>query len=230
MDVFVLALTAAFNPTLLAATTVMLLMPKPRNLMLGYLLGAMMTSVTLGLAIVFTLEDSGAVDVAQNTLSPAVNLALGFIALAIASVLRGERDAALRERMGRRKATKAKPKPEKGPPRWQRALNKGSARTTFAIGAMLTLPGASYLAGLNRIAGEDPSVQGAVLAVFGFNLIMLGLIEVPLLSYWLAPDTTPERVQRARAALGRNGRHIAIRVATVVGALLVLRGAIELIA
>jgi hypothetical protein len=208
----------------------MLLMPKPRNLMLGYLLGAMMTSVTLGLAIVFTLEDSGAVDVAQNTLSPAVNLALGFIALAIASVLRGERDAALRERMGRRKATKAKPKPEKGPPRWQRALNKGSARTTFAIGAMLTLPGASYLAGLNRIAGEDPSVQGAVLAVFGFNLIMLGLIEVPLLSYWLAPDTTPERVQRARAALGRNGRHIAIRVATVVGALLVLRGAIELIA
>jgi hypothetical protein len=198
--------------------------------MLGYLLGAMMTSVTLGLAIVFTLEDSGAVDVAQNTLSPAVNLALGFIALAIASVLRGERDAALRERMGRRKATKGKPKAEKGPPRWQRALNKGSARTTFAIGAMLTLPGASYLAGLNRIAGEDPSVQGAVLAVFGFNLIMLGLIEVPLLSYWLAPDTTPERVQRARAALGRNGRHIAIRVATVVGALLVLRGAIELIA
>ena len=37
-------------------------------------------------------------------------------------------------------------KKEKGPPRWQRALGRGSARVTFVVGAMLTLPGASYLA------------------------------------------------------------------------------------
>jgi len=46
-DVFVLALAAALNPTLLTATTVMLLLPNPKRLLLGYLLGALMTSITL---------------------------------------------------------------------------------------------------------------------------------------------------------------------------------------
>ena len=38
--IFLFSLTAALNPTLLAATTVMLLLPKPKRLLLGYLLGA----------------------------------------------------------------------------------------------------------------------------------------------------------------------------------------------
>jgi hypothetical protein len=37
-------LTAALNPTLLAPTTVMLLLPNPKRLLLGYLLGAYTTS------------------------------------------------------------------------------------------------------------------------------------------------------------------------------------------
>jgi hypothetical protein len=53
-----LSLTAALNPTLLTATTVMLLLPSPTALMLGYWLGAMLTSITLGLVIVFSLQGS----------------------------------------------------------------------------------------------------------------------------------------------------------------------------
>lgn len=225
-----MALTAALNPTLLAATTVMLLLPKPTNLMLGYLLGALMTSVSLGLVIVFTLEDSSAVSVTQNTLSPAADFVLGFIALVVARVLSDERDAALKERRQKLRAAKGKSKEDKGPPRWQQALSRGTARTTFAVGALLTLPGASYLVALTRLAKDDLGVPQTVLAVLGFNLVMLALLEVPLLAYWLAPATTPERVERAKAALGRNGRRIGIRVATVVGALLIVRGAIELLA
>ena len=48
-QVILLSLTASLNPTLVAATTVMLLLPSPKKLMLGYLLGAYMTSITLGL-------------------------------------------------------------------------------------------------------------------------------------------------------------------------------------
>ena len=55
-DVFFLAFLAALYPTLLAATTVMLVLPHPKRLLIGYLLGAAMTSVTLGLVIVFTLQ------------------------------------------------------------------------------------------------------------------------------------------------------------------------------
>ncbi len=230
MDILLLAFLAALNPTLLAATTVMLLLPKPRNLMLGYLLGAMMTSVSLGLVIVFSLEESGAVEAAQNTFSPAADIALGAIFLIVARALSAERDAILKERRKRRRAAKGKAKGEKGPPRWQQALSRGIPRTTFVIGALLTLPGASYLAALTRLAKGDLGTPESVLVVVGFNLIMLALLELPLLSYLLQPDATPRRVERFKASLRRDGRRIAIRIATVAGMLLVVRGVVTLIA
>jgi hypothetical protein len=74
-EVVVLSLTAAVDPTLLAATTVMLLLPSPEQLMLGYWLGAMLTSVTLGLVIVFVLQDTTAAHTTKKTASPAIDRA-----------------------------------------------------------------------------------------------------------------------------------------------------------
>jgi len=51
-QVILLSLTASLNPTLVAATTVMLLLDRPARLMSGYLLGAYLTSITVGLVIV----------------------------------------------------------------------------------------------------------------------------------------------------------------------------------
>ena len=86
-QVLLLSLTAALNPVLVGASTVMLLLPNPKRLMLGYLLGALMTSITLGLVIVFALKGSSAVSTTENTLNPAVDLTLGAIALLAAFVL-----------------------------------------------------------------------------------------------------------------------------------------------
>ncbi len=229
MDILLLALSASLNPTLLAATTVMLLLPKPRNLMLGYLLGALMTSISLGIVVVYSLQGSGAVEAAKDAVSPSAEIVLGIIALILARVLSAERDANLKKRRARRKAAKGKLK-AKGPPRWQQALRGGTARTTFVVGALLTLPGASYLIALTRLAKDDLAPPETVLVILGFNMIMLVLLEVPLLGYWLAPDTTPERVDRFKAALRRDGRRLAIRIATLIGMLLIARGAITLVA
>ncbi len=164
-DVLPLALVAALNPTLVAASTVMMLLANPGRLMLGYLLGAVMTSVTLGLVIVFSLEGSDAVSTTQNTLSPVATIALGAIALTAAFVLgTGRYQSAAERRRARRDAKHAK-----GPPRWQQALGKGSARITFAVGAMLTLPGGAYLAGLGRIHKLDYSTAETVAAVVAFT-------------------------------------------------------------
>jgi hypothetical protein len=157
-DVILLSLTAALNPTLVAATTVMFLLPSPKKLMLGYLLGAYVTSITLGLVIVFSLSNSSATNTTQNTLSPAVDIALGSIALAAAFVLSTGRHERLAERRRSRRGAKA----DKGSPRWQRELSKGSPRTTFVIGALLTLPGASYLTGLDQIHKLDYSTADTV--------------------------------------------------------------------
>jgi hypothetical protein len=224
-QVILLSLTASLNPTLVAATTVMLLLDHPTKLMLGYLLGAYLTSITLGLVIVFSLSNSSAKNTTENTLSPAVDIGLGLIALAIAFVLYTGRHERLRERRRERKAAK----PDKGPPRWQRELSKGSARTTFIVGALLTLPGASYLAGLDEIHKLKYSTAVTVLLVIGFNLVMLWLLEVPLASFLVAPDWTPRAIERAKLWVSRHAHAFAVRGSAAIGALLVVKGIVGLV-
>ncbi len=223
-QVILLSLTASFNPTLVAATTVMLLLDNPSKLMLGYLLGAYVTSITLGLVIVFSASSS-TTSTTENTLSPAVDIALGLLALIGAWAVWSGRHERFRERRRARKAAK----PDKGPPRWQRELSKGSARTTFLVGMMLTLPGASYLAGLDDIHKLNYSTTVTVLLVIGFNLVMLWLLEVPLISFVIAPDWTPKAIERAKAWVSRHSHVFAVRGLTLIGALLIIKGIAGLI-
>jgi Sap-like sulfolipid-1-addressing protein len=224
---FVYALTAALNPTLLGATTVMLLLDHPKRLLLGYLLGALLTSVTLGLVIVFTLD--GSASTAQHTLSPAMDLTLGGILLVVAWMIRPSRQPKdggwLAERRRRRKEAKG----DKGPPKWQQTLSKGSARTTFVVGALLTLPGASYLIGLHKIADSDPSTVAAIGAVLAFNAIMLVLLELPLIGYVFAPEWTPRAVERFKDWFSQNSRRLAFRAALVISVLLIVRGLVYIL-
>lgn len=65
--------------------------------------------------------------------------------------------------------------------------------------------------------------------VIGFNLIMLALLEVPLICFVFAPDWTPRVIDPAKAWIGRHSRRFAVTFLTVVGALLVLKGVLELL-
>jgi len=223
-QVILLALTASFNPTLVAVTTVMLLLDSPAKLMLGYLLGAYLTSITLGLVIVFSASNSSTTNTTENTLSPAVDIALGVIALVAAWVVWSGRHERFRERRRERKAAK----PDKGPPRWQRELSKGSPRSTFLVGMLLTLPGASYLAGLDDIHKLNYSTTATVLIVIGFNLVMLWLLEVPLVSFLIAPDWTPRAIQRAKLWVSRHSHTFVLRGFTLFGVLMIIKGIVGL--
>jgi hypothetical protein len=205
----------------------MLLLPHPKRLLLGYLAGAAITSVTLGLVIVFSLHGSAAENSGKNVLSPAMDLSLGALALLIAYVLHRPRRE--QGRLAERRRRRAEKKSEKGQPRWQRELSKGSARTTFIVGIVLTLPGGSYLVGLDHIADRNASDAATVAMVVGFNVIMLALLELPLIGYAVAPEWTPRAVERFKAWLNRNGRRILVRGLTVVGVLLIVRGVVELL-
>jgi hypothetical protein len=220
-----LSLTSALNPTLIAATTVMLLLPHPKRLMLGYLAGAFAMSIPLGLVIVFTLSGTSAIHTTQHTLSPAVDIALGVIALVLATVVGSGRTERVIEHRRETKAERDKP-----PPRWQRVLSKGSARTTFVVGALLTLPGASYLAGLDAMSKLDVSNDVIVLIVIAFNIVMLALLEGPLLCFAVAPDWTPGALERGKAYLERRGLKLAQRAMILLGAALILKGVIGLVA
>jgi hypothetical protein len=228
-SIFLLSLLAMFTPTLLAAVTVMMLLPNPKKLMLGYLLGAYTTSITLGLLIVFSLHRSAGVGTAKHTLGPLEDIAIGLLALLVAFVLGTDRDARLRERRQRRREAKgAAGKVKESWP--ERMLGRGSARVTFAVGVVLSFPGVSYLTALDRMAKLDAGVAPTVLLVVGFCLVQQLLLELPLLGYAFAPEQTQDRVIRFRAWLGRNGRRGGVIFAAVIGALLVVRGIVTLLA
>jgi hypothetical protein len=224
-EIFLLSLLAMFNPTLLAAVTLMLLTEHPKRLMLGYLLGAYATSITVGLAIVFVLHDSGAVSTSKQTIGPVEDLVIGGLLLLVAFVLGTDRDARLRERRARRKEAKlAKAGGEKKDPLPMRLLGRGSPRIAFVVGVLLSFPGVSYLAGLSHIDKLQAGVAPTVLLVVAFCLIQQLLLEVPLVGYFLRPEATQGAVDGFRAWLARNGRRAGIGVAAVLGALLVIRG------
>lgn len=228
LQIFGLALVTMLNPTLLAAVTLMLLLPSPKRLMLGYLLGAYTTSISVGLVIVFALHESSAVRTSQNTIGPVEDLVLGGLALLIAFVLGTDRDRGLRERRERRKSARSDGGEEKEPMPL-RLLGRGSPRISFVVGLLLSFPGVAYLVALGHIDDLGAATIPTALLVIGFCLIQQTLLELPLVGYALAPDRTQDAVERLRAWLEQNGRRAGIVAAAAIGIALVVRGFVTLL-
>lgn len=232
LDIFLLSLLAMANPSLLAAVTVMLLLPKPKRLMAGYLLGAYMTSITLGLLIVFSLHSSSTESTSKHTISPVEDIVVGSLALVIAFVLRTGRDQPFQERRRAKKDAKLKAREEAGKPTDSlplRMLGKGDPKVTFVVGALLSFPGVSYLDALDHIHKLNPGVVPTVLLVIGFCLMQQILLEIPLLGYVFAPDRTQDTINRFRAWMARKGRPAAVIGAAAIGVILLARGLITLL-
>jgi hypothetical protein len=211
-DILLLSLVAAANPTLLAAVTLMLFLPSPKLLLLGYLAGALLVSLTIGFLIVFVVHDSSATSAGRNAISPSLDIAFGLILLLIAYVLHGG---------GERKQQS-----EKGPSKVEQLLGRGSARVTFALGAVLTLPGVSYLAALHDVQTLGYGTAGEILVILGFNVMLLILLIVPLVGFFVAPERTVVEVRRFRDWLSRSGRRVAAQGAAILGLLMLVRGLI----
>jgi hypothetical protein len=220
-DIFLLSLVAAANASLLAAVTVMLFLPDPKRLLLGYLAGGLLTSLTIGFLVVFVVHDASSATTARNTVSPSIDIALGAISLLVAYVLRAGHDQRLKER---RRANK--PAVEKNPSKVEQLLGRGSARVTFALGVVLTLPGFAYLAALRDLQELHYGAPVEILVILGFNFMLLILLEVPLAGYFIAPERTVVEVQRFRALLSRRGRRMAIVAFAAIGVFLIVRGVI----
>jgi hypothetical protein len=223
------AILAMANPSLLAAVTVMLLLPDPRRLMVGYLLGSYLTGVTCGLLVLYALEGSSAVETGKSTVGPGQDIVIGLLLLVVATALGEGRGRDWRERRAARKAAKSDGK-EKADPLPMRLLGRGSARVAFAVGIVLSFPGGSYLLGLTHIDRLEAPAAANVLLVLGFCLVQLLLLELPLLGYVFAPERTASAVASFRQWLSSNGRRAGARFAAVLGLLLIVRAVVFLLA
>ena len=189
-QVFVFSLTAALNPTLLAAVTVMLTLSNPQRLL--WLSPG-------GGADERHLRPPACVRVARNEdrergkahrQSCHRHRARRSVLVVVFVVATG-RDRR-RQAWSERRREKAKEKP---PPRWKRTLSRGSPRDTFVIGILLSFPGASYIAGMDLLSNRTRDRRdGARRARVQRD--HAALLELPLIGYLTRPESTAATVSR----------------------------------
>lgn len=219
-ELVALSFASALNPTLLAATTVMLLLPQPERLMLGYWLGAMTMSIASGLIVVYVLTSPAAAGTVKHTLTPIEDFVLAAIALLGAVLLARGAGQRIRERRAMRRQKK-----HKKPPKWQERMRNGTARTAFVLGLALSLPGATYLLLLHKLGKLHYHGVVTTLILIGSNLIQLIVLEIPMLAFAIWPEQTPTAIDNTKAWIGRHGKDYAAAGLAVIAALLVVRGA-----
>lgn len=217
-EVIVFSFASALNPTLLAATTVMLLLPHPDKSMLGYWLGAMAVSIAAGLLLIYVLDGTGAANTAKHTLNPVEDFALAAGALIAAALLAS---GAVRRARTRRAMRRTEPK---APPKWAQRMRSGTFKTTFVLGVALSLPGATYLLLLDRLSKLHYSLGVTTLVLIGSNLIQLVLLELPMLAFAIWPEETPKAIDSTKAWISTHGRDYGAAALAVIGVALAVRG------
>lgn len=222
MQLILLALSAAFYPTIIAAVAILLSQPRRLPLLTAYLAGGLTISLGLGLAIVAALKASGTVDTSRSGVSWAADLAIGGLVLLLAVALATRADQRWRDR--RRSGRPTEDEGEGREPWTQRILAGGSVPIVFAAGLAINVPGASYLVALKDIAAGHHSTGVDIFQVLVFNLIMFMLVEIPWVGLLVAPERTLALVARADHWFSAHSRRIAIVLCAVLGAFLIARG------
>ena len=223
-SIFVLSLSAAANPTLLAAVTLMLTRPRPKPMLLACLVGALLISITCGLLLVFLFAGTRTATTAKHTVSPIIDITLGALILGITFWVTSGRDRRLRTwRQRRRERAEGKP-----PPRWRRTIENGSPWAAFVLGIVLSLPGAEYVAGMDILSKQRVAIAVTVLVVLAFNAIQLLILEVPTVGYIAKPQATDAAVQRFTDWIHRDGHRLVVIAAAVIGVALIVLGVANL--
>jgi hypothetical protein len=221
LDILVLALGAAFYPTLLAIVLVVLTRPSPGRLLCAYLAGGSLAGLGIGFVVVFGLQGAGVNTISHETTAGALlDILAGVLSLALAFLLargRDPRPARLRHR----------PRPPKDPgePSWtKRAVQHDSLPVAFGLGIVLNLPSLWYLIALKDIASGPYSTTEQVLLILMVNVIMFAVIEIPLVAYILSPDRAAARVHALNAWIRSHARRIAEVIAAALGVYLAVKG------
>ena len=236
-EFFALAFSASLNPKLLALDLLLIENRRPRAMFLCVLLGGMTVALTIGLLDVLTVH-ADAIS-AQGKASAGVDLALGLLLLAVGALLatgrlHGRRRAPVPAGTGPpdkpdKPDEPDKPdKPEKKEGWAQRALAEPRLGLAMLVGALIGLPGASYIAALHHlVAGNYPTVT-QVTAVVVFVVIEFWLIIIPYAFLELWPEATKARLKRSQAWLLGHALQLMTGIALALGAYLTISALIRL--
>jgi len=226
-EFFVLALTAALNPKLLAIDLLLIENRRPRAMFLCILLGGFTVGITIGLldVLVFHLDAIKS----QKTVSAGVDLALGLLLLAVGALV------ATGRLHGRRKQPAPAgniqpetPQKEKKDNWAGRILAEPRLGLAMLIGAVCGIPGAAYLTGLHILISSKSSTANQIIGVILFVLIEFLLIIIPFAFLELRPEATKAFLKRSQRWLAGHTRQLIAYTALILGAYLAVSALVRL--
>jgi hypothetical protein len=234
-EFFALAVFAALNPKLLALDLLLVENRRPRAMFLSILAGGMTVGLTVGLLDVLVFHADALKS--QGTVSAGVDLGTGLLLVAVGGLV------ATGRLHGRRKAPvpagggQAGGGPPGGGPPGPAPKKDGWATRVLAeprlglavlIGAVVGIPGASYLTALHNLVTGKSSTAAQVVAVVVFVLIEFALIIIPFAFLELRPEATKARLSNAHAWLLGHARQLMAYTALILGAYLIVSGLVRL--
>ena len=224
-EFFALAFVAALNPKLLALDLLLIENRRPRAMFLCILLGGLTVGLTVGLLDVLVVH-ADAIN-SQKTVSAGLDLALGLFLLAVGGLvatgrLHGRRKAAVPAGGGQPQ------QPEKKDGWAQRVLREPRLGLAMLIGALVGIPGASYLTALHILVTGKSSTAVQVVAVIVFVLIDFALIIIPFAFLELRPEATKARLRHTQDWLLSHALQLMAAIALLLGAYLAVSGLIRL--
>jgi len=224
-EFFALAFLSALNPKLLALDLLLIENRRPRAMFLCLLLGGMAVALTVGLLDVLVFH-ADAIK-AQGKVSAGVDLALGLLLLAAGALL------ATGRLHGRRKAPVPAGSAQPGQPGkkdgWaQRVLAEPRLGLAMLVGAVIGIPGATYLTALHNLVTGKSSTATQVIAVAVFVVIDFLLIIIPFAFLELRPEATKALLKHTQDWLLGHAMQLMAAIALLLGAYLAVSALVRL--
>jgi hypothetical protein len=227
-EFFALAFLSALNPKLLALDLLLIENRRPRMMFLCVLFGGMTVALTVGLLDVLVFH-ADAIH-SQGTVSAGVDLALGLLLLAVGALvatgrLHGRRKVPVPAGDGQPEKPE---KPEKKDGWAQRVLAEPRFGLAMLVGALVGIPGATYLTALHNLVTGKSSTATQIIAVVIFVLIDFLLIIVPFTFLELRPEATKAWLKSTQDWLLGHARQLMAYTALILGAYLAISGLVRL--
>ena len=238
--VLLMAVVAGADPVRVGAVAFMLTRTKPMRLLLGYFVGGFGLSLIIGGVVVFVLKDLKLAK--TSTVPPALEIAVGALALFVAILVGTGISATLRDKAQTRlpdtklpnldvsshpdgpPGIESMPGFDKLPGRVKSALSKESPWVAWIAGLAVGMPTAYYLAAIAAILKSGSSTGMQIAALVVFNVIAFAQAEVPIVSFLVAPDATRSRIAQIYAWVSGHQRVVVTILAGVVGIYLLIVG------
>jgi len=234
---FSLANAGSLAVQLLAVVLVILTRPHPKPLLWAFWLTAIVVSCGFGYIVLAVFRAKGTIlGTTSATVSPAVYLIVGAIALAVALFAATKRGRELIGREVERRQSGSQPDPKGSigervrakaddvKSKAEDAMKTGSVWVTIAAGFLLGAPTPFSLAAIGIMVRNGYALPTQLLLILGFSLITYLVVEMPIISYTVRPEATAARVETFSTWLETHKIQAVAVVAAVIGLVLIVKG------